>query len=97
MNILESKKVEDCFDGSSILEYKIHKTISKDFIEILGSLGKLEYYDEFPIPYFKVKIDNGSEIRGLLGEDTFRITYCNKCKDTYKPFFEDFVAKNLEE
>jgi len=85
----ETQKVEDCFDGSSIFEYKVYKEIKEEFIIKLNIFGKLYYYKEFPRPFFKIKIQNGSEILGVQGECSFRVVYCKKCKEIYKDFFEN--------
>lgn len=99
MSELVITRLEDCFDGSSIFEYSVNGKVCEELIFFLGNFGKLDYFPEFPRPYFRVRIDNGSEIRGVYGETSFRITYCRKCKEVYKLFFESvyeerFLNKN---
>lgn len=95
MSGFDVKPVEDCFDGSSIYEYSVKGTIGKELILFLGSLGALDYFPEFPRPFFRVRIDNGSEIKGVFGETRFRITYSRGSKEEFKVFFEKLYADEI--
>ena len=68
---------------------RVRREIKEEFIIKLNIFGKLYYYKEFPRPFFKIKIQNGSEILGVQGECSFRVVYCKKCKEIYKDFFEN--------
>lgn len=70
-----TKKVEDCFDGSRIFEYDFDSAIDSDFIRNLGTLGKLEYFKDFPRPFFRIITKRGSQFKGVEGEKTFKAIF----------------------
>ena len=69
------KKIEDCFDGSRIFEYTLPREIDEDIIKTLGDLGKLEYFKEFPRPFFRIFTGHEDQIKGVEGEKTFKVIY----------------------
>lgn len=70
-----TKKVEDCFDGSRIFEYQFDFTIDSAFIKELGTLGKLEYFKDFPRPFFRIITVKGSQFKGVEGEKSFKAIF----------------------
>lgn len=88
MNIVESRKLEDCFDGSTVYGYRFDGNWTSETIHLLSSLGTLEYYPEFPRPFFRVLNDAGLNIRGVEGESNCRVIFPRQDKDIVKREFE---------
>lgn len=75
MNIVDSKRVEDCFDGSRVMRYFFDAAWTRDEILRLAPLGKLDYFDDFPRPLFRVITPDGGEIKGVEGESDCQVVY----------------------
>jgi hypothetical protein len=74
MNDFESRKVEDCFDGSRIYEYRLtQRTLDEALIKSLAAIGTLEYFPKFPRPFFRVRSRDGLQLKGVQGERTFQV------------------------
>lgn len=73
MMILEARKVEDCFDGSRVYVYRVDEPWRRETIAQLGALGELDYYPEFPRPFFRLRGRHGMQVKGVEGNDTCRV------------------------
>ncbi|MCP4155858.1 MAG: hypothetical protein GY757_49495 [bacterium] len=73
MKVLDFKHIEDCFDGSYIKEVLLDTPISADFIRHLGKLGSLQYFPDFPRPFFRIDSEKAS-LKGIQDNNTFRAT-----------------------
>ena len=95
MNNFESQKVEDCFDGSRVYQYRLAQgTIDEAFIRALAVDGKLEYFPRFPRPFFRVRSRHGLQLKGVQGEPTFQVILPGKEQQKVKDQFEDEL-KNI--
>ena len=78
----DKAKVEDCFNGSRIYDIKIDRPININLILKLGALGRLEYFKEFPRPFFRIHSpEEGFQIKGVEGEHSFRIILSSSGKE----------------
>ncbi len=68
MRLLRTSKVEDCFDGSSVYRYFFDSVWSPGEIRRLRRLGRLDYYPDFPRPFFRLVGPGGAQLRGVEGE-----------------------------
>lgn len=91
MSILESEKISKCFDGGSIIDYKLKSIITTDSIYKMSTLGKLDYYKSFPTRYFTVHLKDGGQIRGIEGDSTLRVIYDKNSQCTSKESVETFI------
>ena len=73
MRLFEIKNVEDCFDGSSVFQYWFEDRWTEDEILSLSILGKVEYFPEFPRPFFRVTGETGLQLKGVEGENNCRV------------------------
>ena len=72
MRVTGIRKVEDCFDGSSVFRYRFDGRWTREAIAGLEVLGRLAYYPDFPRPFFRVRTEAGFEVKGVEGEDNCR-------------------------
>jgi hypothetical protein len=94
MDDFESKKVEDCLDGSRVYEYRlVQGTIDRAFIESLAAMGSLEYFTHFPRPFFRVRSSDGLQLKGVQDEQTFQVILPGKQLQKRKKEFEDELAQ----
>ncbi len=73
MKLLRAVRVEDCFDGSSVYRYFFDSVWSREEIRRLGELGRLDYYPDFPRPFFRVVGPGGAQLRGVEGERSCQV------------------------
>ena len=88
MKIVNRKKVEDCFDGSSVFTYWFDNKWHKEAIEKLNSLGELQYFPEFPRPFFRLIGKKGFQVKGVEGENNCRVILPGAGKEEIKLEFE---------
>lgn len=67
MKVVEVEKLEDCFDGSRVCCYHFDEPWSRSSIQQLASLGTLEYFGDFPRPFFRLRGAGGMQIKGVEG------------------------------
>lgn len=72
MKILESKHIEDCFDGSYVYELRLGEPITKPDIDALADGSQLQYYPDFARPFFRI-VDDRFIIKGIEGNHTVRV------------------------
>lgn len=88
MEIIEIKHVEDCFDGSLIKELRISKEITKEFIYAVAGGGDIQYFAHFAKPFFKIRIPNRFDLKGIQGNTTMRIHIKNPDEFSLDDFIE---------
>lgn len=73
MRITGCEKVEDCFDGSRVLEYAFDKPWTGEDVALLARIGELDYYPHFPRPFFRLRARSGGQVKGVEGDTTCRV------------------------
>lgn len=92
MRIKEIKKIEDCFDGSTVYGYTFDEQWTRESIFRLECIGKVEYFSEFPRPFFRVRGENGLQIKGVEGETNCRAIFPKTRKEVLMKAFEENFA-----
>lgn len=73
MNVVDTKHVEDCFDGSLIKEVLLSDKVVKDQIFSMGKGGYVQYFPDFPKPFYKVRVEGVFDVKGIEGNRTMRV------------------------
>lgn len=90
MKVIEIKKIEDCTDGSLTREILLDTAITKDFIFYLGKPGKMQYFPEFPRPFFKINA-NGIAVKGIQDTKSLRVVLLDRSKlNQFTTFIENY-------
>ncbi len=92
MKIVESKRVEDCFDGSRVVRYFFDAAWNRAAILRLALLGKLDYFDDFPRPLFRLSTPDGGEIKGVEGEADCQVVYPSANREQIQARIEAFFT-----
>ena len=96
MNDFKSRKVEDCFDGSRVYEYHLAQgTVDETFIKSLAAIGELEYFPNFPRPFFRICSPDGLQLKGVQDEQTFQVILPGREQQERKRRFENELRKIL--
>ena len=88
MKIEKCEKMDDCFDGSMIYGYTFGETWTRDTIMSLGSLGEVDYFADFPRPFFRVRGEGGLQVKGVEGEPSCRVIFPKTNGEALKLEFE---------
>lgn len=88
MKIIETCTIEDCFDGSRVLGYTFDSPWTREEIVRLEALGDVDYFPDFPRPYFRLRTSHGAQVKGVQGDRTCRAIF---------PKDESGVAKHVFE
>ncbi len=75
MKFQEARKLEDCFDGSQAFSYTFDEPWTEENILELASFGTLEYFPEFPRPFFRLRTARGLEVKGVGGDTQCRVIF----------------------
>ena len=93
VKITKITDVEDCFADSLTKEVTFEKEITKDFINYLGIDSNLEYYADFPKPFYKVEKIDKYVIKGVESFQTLKIILYKKNMDEVLKEFIAFIEK----
>jgi hypothetical protein len=96
MKLLEVHKVEDCFDGGLRLEYRFDGEIAEPFMMGLASGARLDYFPDFPKPFFKIIREDGVQIKGILGTADIEAFFPSKQKEDIKRNFDHLLLQLLK-
>ncbi len=94
MRIVEVKKVEDCFDGSRVYRYWFDQTWTQADITRLRRFGDLDYFPDFPRPFFRLLGHDGQQIKGVEGDNSCRAVFPYKKQDRIRKNFEDMFRES---
>ena len=92
MRILKVAKVEDCFDGSAVYRYEFESAWTRKAILRLREFGEVQYFPDFPKPYFRVHQPEGVILQGLEGDSCCRVALPRHQRDELRRNWEDFVT-----
>ena len=96
MKIISCKKLEDCFDGNSVYGYQFEETWTKESITRLKELGKLDYFPDFPRPFFRLVGEKGLQLKGVQGNRSCQVIYPRKDKEVIKERLENQLVKESQ-
>lgn len=97
MRLIEIKKLEDCIDGGVIFRYSFEKEVNEALMRRIGEKGKVQYFPEFPKPFFKIITPESIQVRGIVGDKDFEAVYPQTHKWEKKEAFETKLKKHLKE
>ena len=92
MKILRQRKLEDCFDGSTVYGYEFTDPWDEARIQALARFGKLDYFTDFPRPMFRVTCESGLFIQGLAGTNQCRVILPRTDRGQAVRHFEDAMS-----
>jgi hypothetical protein len=101
MQIIEKTRTDECNGPATVFIYKFDREWTRPDIEKLSSLGEIEYFSDFPKPFFRVRSQNGISMKGLEGSASCRVILPSSCgEDMLAPLHDHFLSgenKNLDQ
>lgn len=96
MKKYEREKAENCFSQSQTYTYALGFKIDDAFLTALAPLGELEVKRNFRRPFFFLKLSDGTQIRGALGDDRMKASFPNEDAEAAINRFEAGLSAVLE-
>jgi hypothetical protein len=88
LKIIRINRVEDCFDSSRVYRYTFDQAWTQERIHALRSLGPLDYYADFPRPFFRLRGSGGFQFKGVEGETSCQAIFAKLDRQAIKTNFE---------
>ena len=88
MRITSVVNAEDCFDGGGSVRYWFDEPWNRSDIQRLASLGRLDYFPDFPRPFFRVVARNGMQLKGVEGAASCLIVFTKGGREAAQQEFE---------
>ncbi len=95
MSCFDVEKIENCYAHSQTYAYAFAVALDDRLVDNLSTLGELTINRKFRRPFFLLKLADGAEIRGALGDDRMKASFPDDRVDESKRFFEDALAAIL--
>lgn len=92
MRIREVTRVEECVDGSAVLSYSFDQPWSREAIQGLRRIGEVDYFPEFPRPFFRLRTAGGLQTRGVEGERTCQVILPRRGRERERSEFEEIFS-----
>jgi hypothetical protein len=93
MKLIDSKKLEDCFDGTTLFEYSFDEKIKESLIKKMGDMGRFFYYPDFLKPFYKIITSDDIQIKGIVEEKTMQVNFPQSNKEVKKKNFESDLIR----
>ncbi|MBP2663308.1 MAG: hypothetical protein H6Q71_1256 [Firmicutes bacterium] len=97
MQQYECKKVENCFSGAHIYEYRLTIKVKEEFIEGFADSSSIKYHRNFPRPCFQVELSDGTTIKGVISDTVIRVNFPASNPQESKANFEIVLEDLLEQ
>lgn len=99
MKKYECKKIENCFSGTHIYEYRLPLKVKEEIIECFGAFGSIKYYTNFPRPCFQVVTKNGTTIKGVITDSVIKVSFLagnpQESKEQFELFLEELLRNQM--
>lgn len=92
MRIERFEKLEDCFDGSAVFAVHFDAPWGREDILRLETLGELDFFPDFPRPFFRLRGAHGMQAKGVEGERSCRLILPRRERDAIRQSFESLFA-----
>ena len=92
MRITGIQRLEDCLDGSRVYSYQFDQPWTRETIVQLSALGKLDYFSDFPRPFFRIRAPSGLQIKGVEGLDYCRVVLPRSQREDFRQTLDHLLA-----
>ncbi len=100
MRIVSCRKAEDCFDGSQVMTYTFDAPWQANDVIALKVCGTVQYYPDFPRPFFRLYSPSGLQAMGVVGSSSCRSILpardTLRAKEEFEKHFEGDKSSNVD-
>lgn len=73
--VVDRVKLEDCLDSTVVKEFRLSQPLDEPVMHRMATEARLQYFPNFPKPYFRIERRARYVIQGILGKKSFRVTF----------------------
>lgn len=89
IKIKDCEKTENCFSDAKTYRYRTKEKIEEETAKELGRFGELFIKKNLRRPFFRITLESGSEIKGIFGEDSIKVSYRGDNWEEEKQWLEE--------
>ncbi len=97
MKLYECKKVENCFGGTNVYEYRLKTRADDRFLEHIGAISALKCFKNFPRPFFQAVLPDNTTVKGVISDFVIKVNFQNNTPQESKEKFETTLEDILKE
>lgn len=98
MSRFECKKVENCFSGSAVFQYRLGFKIDDAFLNWLEKISAtFKCRRDFPRPYFNATLTDGTQVKGVISDIALKVVYPENAATLNKAAFEKLLRSVIDE
>jgi hypothetical protein len=75
IQVIAVRPLEDCLIESMNSEWELDQPLGREIMQRMAKGSRLQFYPDFPRPYFRIESPDGYVLQGVLGNTTFRATF----------------------
>lgn len=94
-SIVNISLLETCLDSSVVKSIQLDTPMDESFMHAIAQQGRLQFYADFPRPYFRIERPYHYVLQGVLGNDSLRVTYSPSASDAAEIELCDFITSHL--
>ena len=73
--IVTGRRLEGCLEQAPQFEYVLAEPVAEELVHRLAKGGVLQYFPDFPRPYFRINRPRGVVVQGVVGQTLLRASY----------------------
>jgi hypothetical protein len=78
MRAVAFRFVESCLDSTTVKELELDGPIDEASVRRVAEGANLQYYPDFPRPYFRIDRPGAWVAQGVVGASSFRVTFSSR-------------------
>lgn len=94
-SIVNISLLENCLDSSVVKSIQLDTPMDESFMHTIAQQGRLQFYADFPKPYFRIERPFHYVLQGVLGNDSLRVTFSPSASDTTEAELCDCITSHL--
>jgi hypothetical protein len=75
IQLVSSEVLENCLDHSVVKQLTVSEPLDEAIMNRMARRGKLQYFPNFPRPYFRIDRNQAYVVQGVFGNTTMRVTF----------------------
>jgi len=75
VRVTGSLVLENCLDRSVVKEIQLSEPVGEVVMRRLARQGRLQYFPDFPRPYFRLDRSRTYVVQGVFGNTSVRVTF----------------------
>ncbi len=75
VRVTSSQVLENCLDSSVVKKIDLSEPVGEVVMRRLARHGKLQFFPDFPRPYFRLDRSRTYVVQGVFGDTSLRVTF----------------------